>query len=163
MLLFLVWHPFAGNAATPILIWVHNVPVVPVTFDWLDSLFRIFLGWFKWSPLATSGAMLFHEVEEEELEEETSFMQFLDRDKEMFLFKVAKRWFPIYRYLVDASIYSNMRKGFWWLLKNGSWRMLKGPRDWWAWCWDLHFLGVKKMCMWSKNPPSFPPRGDSHL
>jgi len=35
--------------------------------------------------------MLFHEVEEEELEEETSFMQFLDRDKEMFLFKVAKR------------------------------------------------------------------------
>ena len=32
--------------------------------------------------------MLFHEVEEEELEEETSFMQFLDRDKDMFLFEV---------------------------------------------------------------------------
>ena len=46
----------------------------PVTIDWLDSLFRMVLGWFKWSPLATSGAMLFHELEEE-LEEETSFMQ----------------------------------------------------------------------------------------
>lgn len=55
------------------------------------------------------------------------------------------------RYLVDASIYSNMRKGFWWLLKNGSWRMLKGPRDWWAWCWDLHFLGVKKSVCGQKS------------
>ena len=65
--------------------------------------------------------------------------------------EVATRWFPIDIYIADAFVYSKIWEKVRWLLKNESWRMLKGPTDWWAWCWDLHFVGVKKMCMWSKT------------